>query len=195
MFIRQNDTGKIALGPAVAIGDGYTTITTLDLSTADSAYARLGDDGVIDISGYTFAAIATMDGLYDLTLQTGITDTIGPLDIMIEDVSLCLPIYQRFYVVEETVYDALFATSSAGFGATATITMSALTQTTPPATPTPDEAAMYLYTELVRNKVITSTDGTDFKYVYNNAGDTVIYKKSIADAASVFTVGTAETGP
>lgn len=112
MFIRQNDTGKIGIGPAVSVSDGFTAVTTLNISTTDSARARLGDDTTVDISGYTFAATANMDGAYDLTLQTGITDTIGSLDILIEDVSLCLPIYQRFYVLEEAVYDALYATNA-----------------------------------------------------------------------------------
>lgn len=195
MFIRQNDTGKIGIGPAVSISDGYTAVTTLALSTADSARARLGDDTTVDISGYTWAATASMDGCYDLTLQTGVTDTCGPLDIMIEDVSLCLPIYQRFYVVEETVYDALFATSAAGFLATSTLTISEPSQGAPPATPTAEEILNYLYIEWVRNKVVTDTSGTDFKYIYADDTTTVLYKKSLADSASVLTVGEAQTGP
>lgn len=109
MFIRQNDTGQIGIGPAVVIGDGYTVTTSLTLSGADSARARLGDDTTVDISGYTWAAITNMDGYYNLTLQTGITDTVGPLDILIEDVSLCLPIAMRFFIMDSVSYDALFA--------------------------------------------------------------------------------------
>ena len=195
MFIRQNDTGKIGVGPAVSISDGYTVVTTLALATADSAKARLGDDTVVDISGYTWAAVTGMDGYYDLTLQTGVTDTVGPLDILIEDVSLCLPISMRFYVLEETVYDAMFATSAAGFLATSTLTISEPSQGAPTSTPTAEQILSYLYTEWVRNKIVTDTSGTDFKKVYADDGTTVLYKKSIADSASVFTLGEAETGP
>lgn len=195
MFIRQNDTGKIGIGPAVVIGDGYTLSTGLLLSTADSARVRLGDDTTVDISGYTWAAVTNMDGYYDLTLQTGITDTVGPFDVLIEDVSLILPIAMRFYVVEEAVYDALYATSSAGWLSTTTLTIAEQSQGAPPAAPTAEEILSYMYTELVRNKIIVDTSGTDFKKVFADNGSTVLYKKSLADAASILTVGEAETGP
>jgi len=193
MFIRQNDTGLIGIGLAVSISDGFTTVTTLDVSTADNARARLGDDSTVDISGYTWAAVTSAPGTYNLTLQAGITDTVGPLDILIEDVSLCLPIYQRFYVVEETVYDAMFAASGAGFGATASITMPQLSQAKPPATPTPSEAIMYLYTEYVRNQTVT--DGpSNVKEIYEDDASTIMYQKSVTDSASILTVGEAATG-
>ena len=192
MFIRQNDTGKIGIGPAVAIGDGFTAITTLDVNTADSARARLGDDSTVDISGYTWAATTNMDGCYDLTLQTGITDTVGPFDIMIEDVSLCLPIYQRFYVLEETVYDALFAASSLGFSATATITGAAPSSTTkPPATPTEREMMEYIYWRLVYGKV--TVDGTE-EIVFADDGSTELYTKALDDSAGTVTYAEAAAG-
>ena len=192
MFIRQNDTGKIGIGPAVDVTDGATMETGLLLSTADSARARLGDDTTVDISGYTWAAITGMDGFYDLTLQTGITDTVGPLDIVIEDVSLCLPIYQRFYVVEETVYDALYAASAAGFSATTTITGAAPSSTTkPPATPTEREILEYLYWRLVYGKVtMTATEET----VFADDGSTELYTKAVSDSAGTVTYDEAAAG-
>ena len=114
-FIRQNATHKVVLGPTVAVGDGFTPVTTLSLSTADEAEAILHDNGtVVDISGYTWAAITTADGYYHLTLQSGITSTVGHLTILVNDDSLCLPIKADFTVIEEAVYDALYAASAAG---------------------------------------------------------------------------------
>jgi hypothetical protein len=192
MFIRQNDTGKVGIGTAVSVADGYTVTSALLLSTADSARARLGDDTTVDISGYTWAATASMDGCYDLTLQTGITDTVGPLEIMIEDVSLCLPIYVRFYVLEETVYDALFAASSLGFSATASITAAAPASTTkPPATPTEKEMLEYLYWRLIYGKV--TVDATE-EIVFADDGTTELYTKSVGDAAGTVTYGEAAAG-
>jgi hypothetical protein len=177
---------------AVAVGDGYTAVTNLSLATADSARARLGDDSTVDISGYTFAATASMDGCYDLTLQTGITDTVGPLDIMIEDVSLCLPIYQRFYVLEETVYDALFAASSLGFSATASITGAAPASTTkPPATPTEREMLQYLYWRICYGKV--TVDATE-EIVFADDGSTELYTKALSDAGGTVTYAEAAAG-
>ena len=195
MFIRQNSTGVIGVGPAVSISDGYTLLNTLDISTADSAAARPSDGAVVNISAYTWASLGGMDGFYNLTLQTGVSDHVGPLDILIEDVSLCLPIYMRFYVLEETVYDAMFAASAAGFSATSTITVAEQSQGAPPVAPTEQQILSYLYTEWIRNKnVVDSTSGT-VKEVYADNGTTVLYKKTVTDSASVLTVAEAVTGP
>ena len=192
MFIRQNDTGLVGIGPAVDVSDGATMETTLTLSAADSARARLGDDSSVDISAYTWAAITGMDGFYNLTLQTGITDTVGPLDILIEDVSLCLPIYQRFYVVEETVYDAMFAASAAGFSATASITAAAPPNTTkPPAAPTEQEILRYLYWRLIYGQV--TVDSTE-EIVFADDGTTELYTKAVTDSAGTLTYGEAAAG-
>lgn len=116
LFIRQGSTHKVVLGPAVAVGDGFTPVTSLSLSGADEAEVILHDNGtVVDISGYTWAAITTADGYYHLTLQSGISGTVGHVTVVVNDDSLCLPLRQDFTVVEEAVYDALFAASAAGY--------------------------------------------------------------------------------
>ena len=154
----------------------------------DSARARLGDDTTVDISGYTWAAITSCDGMYDLTLQTGITDTCGPLDIIIEDVSLCLPIYQRFYVVEEEVYDALYATNAAGFQAGPTLAVPSST-TKPPTNPTLEEALMYVYWRLIYGKI--TVDGTE-EIVFADDGTTELYTNAVTDAGGTIDNRTAE---
>jgi hypothetical protein len=122
MFIRQGATHKVVLGPAVAVGDGFTPVTTLALSSADEAEAILHDNGtVVDLSGYTWAAITTADGYYHLTLQSGISNTVGHLTIVVNDDSLCLPLRQDFTVLEEAVYDAMFAGSALGYVANAPV--------------------------------------------------------------------------
>lgn len=115
LFIRQGATHKVVLGPAVAVGDGFTPVTTLALTTADEAEVILHDNGtVVDISGYTWAAITTADGYYHLTLQSGISNTIGHMIVVVNDDSLCLPVKGEFTVLEEAVYDQLFASSAPG---------------------------------------------------------------------------------
>lgn len=133
-FIRQGATHKVCIGPVVAVGDGFTPVTTLSLASADEAEALVHDSGtVVDISGYTFAAVTTMDGYYNLTLQSGISNTVGHVTIAINDDSLCLPVKAEFTVVEEAVYDALFAASAAGYqvpiwaAANSTVNLSATT--------------------------------------------------------------------
>ena len=115
LIIRQNATHKVVLGPAVAVGDGFTPVTNLDVSTADEAEAIKHDNGtVVDISGYTWAAIATADAYYHLTLQSAISGTVGHMTVVINDDSLCLPLRADFMVIEEAVYDAMYAASAAG---------------------------------------------------------------------------------
>jgi len=190
MFIRQNDTGLVSIGPAVSISDGYTAVTTLSLSSADSARAKLGDDTTVDISGYTFAATTNMDGEYDLTLQTGITDTVGPLTILIEDVSLCLPIREKFYVVEEEVYDALYATNAAGFQAGPTLAVPS-NQTKPPLNPTMEEALMYVYWRLIYGKI--TVDATE-EIAFADDGSTELYTKAVTDSGGTVTYAEAVAG-
>ena len=118
-FIRQNMTGKLRIGPFVDVTDGATMETGVTLSGADSATALLSDDTTVDISGYTWAAITGSDGYYSLTAQTGFTDTPGYCVIQVQDVSVCLPVRNEFYILEEAIYDALFAASAAAFDSSA----------------------------------------------------------------------------
>jgi len=111
--IRQGATTKVCIGPAVAVGDAFTPVTSLTLSGADDAVAKLYNNStVVDISGYTFAAVTNMDGYYDLTLQTGISNTLGDMTISIRDDSLILPIKACFYVMPPDAYDLLYSASS-----------------------------------------------------------------------------------
>jgi hypothetical protein len=128
LYVRQGATHKVVLGPAVAVGDGFTPVTTLTLSGADEAEVILHDNGtVVDISGYTFAAITTADGYYHLTLQSGISNTVGHMTVVVNDDSLILPLRADFTVVEEAIYDALFAGSANAFtGAAGSTTLTAL---------------------------------------------------------------------
>ncbi len=109
--IRQNSTDKISVGPAVDL-DGFTVNTAVTLASADSAKVKLGDDSIVDISsGYTMAASTGMNGEYDLTLQSGISDTVGAFTLLISDVSLILPIRNLFYVYDPASFDAQFGTT------------------------------------------------------------------------------------
>lgn len=110
--IRAGATHKVVVGPAVAVGDGFTPVTNLALTTADEAEVILHDNGtVVDISGYTWAAITTADGYYHLTLQSGISGTVGNMTVVINDDSLVLPLRADFQVIHATPYDSLYAAS------------------------------------------------------------------------------------
>jgi len=109
LFIREGATIDIPIGPFVAVGDGFTPVTNFVEGSADEAEAILHDNGtVVDISAYTLVAITTADGWYHLTLQTGISNTVGHVTIVYHDDSLCLPVFNQFTVIEATAYDAMF---------------------------------------------------------------------------------------
>jgi hypothetical protein len=114
-FLKADTTTTVRIGPAVDISDGYTCLATLDISTADYAYISEHGGTETDISGNTWAAVASVTGWYDLTLTAAQLDTEGPLTVMIYDVSLCLPIFKEFMVVNANVYDSLFAAAATDY--------------------------------------------------------------------------------
>lgn len=112
-ILRQSTQIIVRLGPAVAVGDGFTPVTSLTLGSADEAeLLKANTTTTTDISGATMSAITGCDGWYGLTLTTSHTDTVGCLDVMINDDSLILPIFARFQVIEEAAYDAIYAASA-----------------------------------------------------------------------------------
>lgn len=111
--LRQSTQVIVRIGPFVDVTDGATPETTVTLSGADQAeLLKAAGAATVDISGATWAAITGSDGWYNLTLTTSHTDTIGTLEVVVQDVSLCLPVHARFQVVEEAAYDAIYAASA-----------------------------------------------------------------------------------
>ena len=109
--LRQSTEVKVKIHGVVAVADGFTPVTNLDVSTADEAELFKHDAAAVtDISGGTFAAIANADGSYNLTMTTGYTDTLGLLDVIINDDSLCLPIWARYMVVTQQYWDSKYST-------------------------------------------------------------------------------------
>ena len=114
--IRKGATHKVAIGPFPDVGDGFTPQTDIDITASNEAEAILHDNAtVVDISAYTWAAIANCRGWYHLTLQTGITNTVGHLTIVVQDDSDCLPVEKEFVVMPTQSYDALYGATSTLF--------------------------------------------------------------------------------
>lgn len=107
-LLKQSTEIKVRVGPFVDVGDGFTPETGVALSTADEAeLLKSNGAGTVDISGATWAAVTGADGWYDLTLTTSHTDTLGELVVVVQDDSVCLPVFARFQVVPANVYDSL----------------------------------------------------------------------------------------
>ena len=115
LVLRQSTQRIIRVGSFMDATDGVTPETGVTLGAADQAeLMKPGGGASIDISGRTWAAVTGAGGWYDLTLTTTDTNTVGDGTIAIQDASLCLPVLVRFTVVEEAVYDAMYAASAVG---------------------------------------------------------------------------------
>lgn len=111
LYLRADTITEVTVGPAVAVGDGFTPVTTLSIASADEAeLIKHGATTATAISG-TLATITNADGYYALDLSATDTNTEGRLVLLINDDSLILPIRHEFMVVNANVYDSLFAAS------------------------------------------------------------------------------------
>ena len=125
MHLRQSTSRVVRVGPFVDVTDGFTPETAVTLTgggdNADEAEALKAAGAVTaDISAATWAAIAGADGWYDLTLTASHTDTVGDLTIVIQNDSVHLPVFAAFEVIEEAIFDGLYAASAARVPADAT---------------------------------------------------------------------------
>ena len=118
-YLRADTNTEVLIGVVVAVGDGFTPVTTLDPSTADEAelikYGGSTPLTTTSISASTMTAITGADGYYTLDLSTGNTDTEGFLTVLFNDDSLCLPVRHDFQVLNANVYDSLFAAAATDY--------------------------------------------------------------------------------
>jgi hypothetical protein len=110
--LRQSTAATVAIGPFVDGTDGATAETALTLSQAD---IRLSRNGAAFAQKSESSASAHMEnGWYSCALNATDTGTVGHLTIAVNE-SGALPVWHQFQVVEEAVYDALYAASAAGY--------------------------------------------------------------------------------
>ena len=113
-ILRQSTQVIVVIGPFVDVTDGFTPETGITLGAADEAeLLKSNTTTTTDISGATWAAITGCDGWYGLTLSSSHTDTVGALTVMVNDDSVCLPVFARFQVIEEAIYDGIYTASAA----------------------------------------------------------------------------------
>lgn len=115
-YLRADTQTNVTIGPVVAVGDGYTPVTNLSLSTADEAeLIKHNATTTTSISALTMAAITGADGYYALTLTAAVLDTEGRVTVAINDDSLCLPVRADFMVQNANVYDSLHAAATTDY--------------------------------------------------------------------------------
>ena len=114
MFLKQStDTQYVVIGPFLDEDDGKTAETGLSISNTDIRLSKAGGNIAAKNSGG-----GTHDelGFYQITLNATDTDTVGELLIAVHE-SGALPVFKYCYVLEEAIYDSLFAASAAAFDA------------------------------------------------------------------------------
>ena len=91
-YLKADTITEVTVGPAVAVGDGFTPVTSLVGASADEfEIIKHGATTTTAIVG-TLAAITSADGYYALDLSATDTNTEGRLKLIINDDSLILPI-------------------------------------------------------------------------------------------------------
>src|SRR3990172_2071678 len=112
MWLKQSTSVVISFGPFVDKTDGVTLevglVSALDHGTTGIKLSKNG--GALTIRNAAVTA-TTYDayGNYLVTLDTTDTNTVGTLRMQFEEAATCLPVWQDIQIVEEAIYDSLFA--------------------------------------------------------------------------------------
>lgn len=112
MFLRQSTSQDIRFGPFVDSTDGVTAETALTIAQADMQLSK--DGAAFAQKNTTGNATHDADGWYVTTLDTTDTGTVGELYMQV-NVSGALPVWVRYWVIEETIYDSLYGASAGGY--------------------------------------------------------------------------------
>lgn len=112
MFVLKQSTAvDVLIGPFVDSTDGDSEETGLTIANTDTKLSKNGQT----LASRNDATSCAHDsqGMYNCELDATDTNTVGTLVIFVH-VSGALAVRHEFQVVEEAVYDALFAASAAG---------------------------------------------------------------------------------
>lgn len=123
LILKQSTAIDIRMGPFVDATDGVTPETGITLGAADQAEVLKANGAATAAMSGTFAAVTGADGWYDYTASTTDTNTVGEVVFVVQDSSVCLPVFTRAYVVEEALYDALYGASATGFNSSGQVTV------------------------------------------------------------------------
>ena len=110
-IIRQSTEIKVRLGPAMGIADGVTPVTSLTIGAADQAEVLKADGAATVSMGGTLAAVTGCDGYYDYTILTTEADTVGTIEVVLQDASASLPLKWIGQVLAAVAFDTLYAAS------------------------------------------------------------------------------------
>lgn len=110
-FLRQSTASQVrTIGPFVDDTDFKTAETGLTIANTDIKLMSNGGSSANKNSG---GGTHRVNGVYSVTFDATDTATVGELTVSVV-VSGALPVMKTFFVLEEAVFDALFASSATG---------------------------------------------------------------------------------
>ena len=115
IILRQSTALDVLIGPFVDEDDGKTAETGLTLSQADINLSKNGQ--TLAQKNDDTTATNDANGYYKCKLNATDTNTVGAMTLICHKAG-ALPVRHEFQVVEEAVYDALFAASASGYAVT-----------------------------------------------------------------------------
>lgn len=111
-FLRQSTASQeVLLGPFVSDTDFKTAQTGLTIANTDIKIWKNG--AITEVNKNSGGATHVASGRYYAVLDATDTDTVGMLELNIS-ISGALPVKSKYYILTQSVYDSLFATSSTG---------------------------------------------------------------------------------
>lgn len=111
MYLRQSTSQVFRIGPFLDSTDGVTPETGLTIANTDVDISKDGAAFAAKNSGGLTADGS--NGWYSGTFDTTDTGTVGEFYAEVT-VSGALPVWVRYWVIEESIYDAIYASSATG---------------------------------------------------------------------------------
>lgn len=111
-FLKQSTASQSrAIGPFIGDTDFKTPVTGLTIANTDIKLVVNGGASANKNSG---GGTHRVNGVYGVTFDATDTATVGEMEVSVV-VAGALPVFDKFFVVEEAVYDALFGASAPGY--------------------------------------------------------------------------------
>ncbi len=112
-FLRQSTIQTIRFGPFLDAGDGVTEEVALTITQALRRISK--DGGDFAQSGETGNSTHDENGWYFDNLTAADTNTVGELILAVQVPATHLPVWMRWWVLEEDIYDSIFGAAADGF--------------------------------------------------------------------------------
>lgn len=186
-ILRQSTAVDVLIGPFVDLTNGATA------ETGESPSVKLSKNGqALAAKNDVTTPVHDADGYYNCELDATDTDTVGTLVLTVAATANALPVRHEFQVVEEAVYDAMYASSAVGPATAAIVNAQVLDVLNvdtfaeptgvPGATVTLAEKIGRIYMYLRNKRTVTSSKETVF-----DDGDAAEYEYDLSDDGTTFT--------